>query len=261
VLTATGASVATWQSPAVLVPLDGLIASGSNWSVDPTARFTFTGISPNRLLELVTVTTPFGGTGLTLAIGDTNKVLVTNGADGTTPMNITKSAPTGDFVGTTDSQGLTNKTLTDSTNNVVARGVFSASGTNTVSVYAAANPSVGQVLTATGTSTATWQNSATGSTSYTITNVSSTPFAVTSGHEFLTVDTTSLAITLNLPQIAGLGKKIYQIIDGGGVSSVRNIVVNPFAGDTINGFTSLTMSSNYMAVSLVNDTTTKWYVY
>jgi len=129
---------------------NGLTSVGSVWSVDPTARFTFSGSE----LELATVPTTYGGTGLVLAGGDTNKVLVT---DGTNPMTIVKSAPTGDFVGTSDSQALTDKTLTSNTNNIISRALWANSGAGSVSVYAAAVPSTGQVLTATNATTATWQ--------------------------------------------------------------------------------------------------------
>lgn len=54
----------------------------------------------------------------------------------------------------------TNKTITDSTNNVMAKSLKSA--TTTVDVSAATAPSSGQVLTATGTTTATWQTPASG---------------------------------------------------------------------------------------------------
>ncbi len=60
------------------------------------------------------------------------------------------------LVGTDTTQALTNKTLTDSTNNITARSLKSA--TTTVDVSAAAAPSTGQILTATGSTTATWQN-------------------------------------------------------------------------------------------------------
>lgn len=53
------------------------------------------------------------------------------------------------------SQALTNKTITSSTNNVTATGLFSA--TTTVNVSAATAPTTGQVLTATSGTTATWQ--------------------------------------------------------------------------------------------------------
>lgn len=52
-------------------------------------------------------------------------------------------------------QSLTNKTITDSTNNVMAKSLKSA--TTTVDVSAATAPSTGQVLTATDSTHATWQ--------------------------------------------------------------------------------------------------------
>ena len=53
---------------------------------------------------------------------------------------------------------LLNKTITDATNDVTASSLFSDNGLNTVSVVAAANPTVGQVLTATSATAATWQS-------------------------------------------------------------------------------------------------------
>ena len=67
---------------------------------------------------------------------------------------VTHSA-TGAIVGTTNSQALTNKTITDSTNNVTARSLKSA--TTTIAIDSASAPGVGQVLTATSSTTATWQ--------------------------------------------------------------------------------------------------------
>lgn len=52
---------------------------------------------------------------------------------------------------------LTNKTIVDSTNNVAARALVVGSGAGTVSTFAAAAPTVGQVLTATGSGAASWQ--------------------------------------------------------------------------------------------------------
>ena len=66
-------------------------------------------------------------------------------------------------VGDTSTQTLTNKTLTDATNTITANGLRSA--TTTVSVSSATAPSSGQVLTATGSTTATWQTPTTGGTS------------------------------------------------------------------------------------------------
>jgi hypothetical protein len=59
------------------------------------------------------------------------------------------------LVGRATTDTLTNKTITDSTNNVTANGLRTATGT--VSVSGATAPSAGEVLTATDATTATWQ--------------------------------------------------------------------------------------------------------
>jgi hypothetical protein len=61
------------------------------------------------------------------------------------------------LVGTDLTQTLTNKTLTNNTNDVTARALWSGSGAGSVSTYAATAPTTGQVLTATSATTATWQ--------------------------------------------------------------------------------------------------------
>ena len=59
------------------------------------------------------------------------------------------------IVGHNNTQTLTNKTITDSTNNVMASSLKSA--TTTVSVSSATAPSANQALIATNSTTATWQ--------------------------------------------------------------------------------------------------------
>lgn len=93
-----------------------------------------------------------GGTSLSSLTA--NRFLVGNGVG---PVDLTKVVPVGDVVGTTDSQALTNKTMTDASNDIVARGLWYGSGSAYVSTYASAAPSVGYVLTATSATTATWQ--------------------------------------------------------------------------------------------------------
>lgn len=55
-------------------------------------------------------------------------------------------------------QTLTNKTMTSNTNNITASGLFTGSGSGTVSISAATAPTAGQLLVATSGSTATWQS-------------------------------------------------------------------------------------------------------
>jgi hypothetical protein len=63
---------------------------------------------------------------------------------------------TGDVVGTTDSQLLTNKTITDVSNNVAAKSLHSS--TTVVDVSGSAAPSIGQSLIALSDTEATWQS-------------------------------------------------------------------------------------------------------
>ena len=103
-------------------------------------------------LDINTVAVPYGGTG--------NTALTSNGVlvgQGTAALNTSKMAPGGDFVGSTDTQVLTNKTLISPTNTVVAEGLFTNSGNNMVSTLAAVAPTSGEVLMATSGTTATWQ--------------------------------------------------------------------------------------------------------
>lgn len=121
---------------------DDILNSTVDIDVDETQ------IPINNLLGTLDVSG--GGTGVTtLTAGN---VLVGNGI---LPVLTTKPAPTGDFVGTTDTQILTNKTITDVTNIVVATDLRTTTGV--VNVSAAAAPSIGQVLTATSSTAANWQ--------------------------------------------------------------------------------------------------------
>jgi len=216
--------------------------------VDSTPRFTFTG----NELDLATVTVPYGGTGQTTLTS--NGVLI---GDSTNPVDTSKQAPVGDFVGTTDTQTLTNKVITDNTNNVTARALFSDSGGNTVSTYASPNPTSGQVLMATSSTTATWQTLP----SYTRTVVNVPSYDVLSTDDYLAVIyTTTGEPTLNLPQISSVGKKIYKIIDEGGNAQTNNITINAFAGDTIVGQSSVLIDGDYNSIFLYNDEVNGWFI-
>ncbi len=98
-----------------------------------------------------------GGTGVTNLTA--NRFLTGNG---TLPVLTNKVVPSGNVVGTSDNQILTNKSLTSPTNDIVARALFTDSGANTVSTYLSNTPVSGQVLMATGSSTATWQTLSSG---------------------------------------------------------------------------------------------------
>ena len=74
----------------------------------------------------------------------------------TTTKNITFPNSSDTLVGKATSDIMTNKTITDTTNNVAANSLKSA--TTLVNVAAATAPSSGQLLIATSSTTATWQN-------------------------------------------------------------------------------------------------------
>lgn len=93
-----------------------------------------------------------GGTGVTTLAPNT--FLSANGAGAVVT---TFATPSSAVVGISDTQTLTNKTATASTNNITARAIFVGSGAGSVSTFAAVAPTAGQVLTATSASTATWQ--------------------------------------------------------------------------------------------------------
>lgn len=94
-----------------------------------------------------------GGTSLnTLTLG---RFLVGNGIGA---VDLTKVVPSGDVVGTIDTQILTNKTAIDASNNLISRGLWYGSGSGFVSTYASGTPSIGDVLVATSATTADWQS-------------------------------------------------------------------------------------------------------
>jgi len=101
---------------------------------------------------------------LSVANGGTGTTSLTSGnvliGDGTNAVTTTKSAPTGDFVGTSDTQTLTSKTIVDSSSNVAARTLVASDGAVLIDISASGEPTTGQVLKATSNTTATWQTDA-----------------------------------------------------------------------------------------------------
>lgn len=98
----------------------------------------------------------------------------------------------------TSTDTLTNKTITGTTNTVAAKSLLSA--TTNVDVFAAAAPTIGQVLTATSGTAATWQTpAATGiSTLNTLTAATQTFAVGTTGSDFNISSATSTH-TFNIP--------------------------------------------------------------
>lgn len=142
-----------WQSSLVLQP--GVHVQAFNVNLQSISN---NPISANELLYGVGANT-YGTTSLTSA----GRALLDDAtaADQRTTLGLgtiaTLSAPSGDIVGTTDVQTLTNKTLLDSTNTIGATHLV-ASGGSTIQLNTTPQPTLGQVLVATSASSASWQS-------------------------------------------------------------------------------------------------------
>jgi hypothetical protein len=97
------------------------------------------------------------------------------------------------------------------------------------------------------------------------TSISSTPVTLTyADRGTIAVDHTATApVVLNLPQISALTsaeRTEYYIVDTGLNAETNSITINAFAGDTINGATSVTLNSDGESIILATKGTTKWFI-
>lgn len=150
VLTATNEYNAMWldPTPGNLISGPGIKVEHDIISVEITPRLSLSG----NKLDLSTIQVAKGGTGRTTLPQD--KVLIGNGNE----IDVSREAPTSDFVGTTDKQTLRHKTLTSNTNDVTAKSLFTNSGGNTISISDGDAPKYGHVLTAISSTEAVWKH-------------------------------------------------------------------------------------------------------
>lgn len=182
----------------------------------------------------------------------------------------TEDAPSGDIVGTTDIQTLTNKTLLSTTNTIGATHLMATSG-STIQVNTSTAPNVGQALIATSSTAASWQNALTGPGSST--NNAITKFSGTDGQ---TVQNSGVLIdgsnnmsgitTLTATNLSGTISTVAQpnITSVGTLSSlsVAGDITLTTAGSTVDGVdltatvaaypTNLTSLTNSIVSQLVN---------
>jgi hypothetical protein len=144
-----------------------VLSAGANTDVLTLAAGVPSWSSASTLATVLSAGNTTGGSDIVISnVGDTLNFLRTNtltidAASMGSNNTVTLPDPTSNdsFVYENLSQTLTNKTISSNTNNVISRELWVGSGASSVSTYAAVAPVSGQVLRATGTSTATWQDS------------------------------------------------------------------------------------------------------
>jgi hypothetical protein len=231
---------------------DGTLNSSAvGGALDPTL-VALAAYNTNGILAQTAADT-FAGRTIT---GTTNRIAVTNG-------NGVAGNPTldigSDVVTLTSAQALTNKTITDATNNVTANGLRSA--TTTVGVSAATAPSANQILRATSGTAATWQDLSAANTSFSNTT---SGYAATTVQAALDENAGLLMATGTLaarPTAATAGNRAlyYATDDNGGTlyrssgSSWQQIgaSINQTGGAQLG---SATLASNYTNQSEVSET-------
>ena len=95
-----------------------------------------------------------------------------------------------------------------------------------------------------------------GSGSLTYTNVAATPYIVLTTDQYLSVDSSGGAITVELPNAATLGK-VYVVKDRTGSAAANNITVTTVGGAVnIDAATTFVMNTAYEAISIIGNGTT-----
>jgi hypothetical protein len=93
--------------------------------------------------------------------------------------------------------------------------------------------------------------SATGVSTFNYTSVTTTPYVVLSTDDFLGVTTSSLAITIELPNAPATGRT-YIVKDATGNAVIHNITITTVGGSVlIDGATSFIMNSAYESASFL----------
>lgn len=97
---------------------------------------------------------------------------------------------------------------------------------------------------------------ATGTTNLTYTNVNTTPYVVLSTDEYLSVDSSGGAITVQLPNAATLGR-VWIIKDRTGSAATHNITVTTVGGAVnIDGATTFVMNTNFESINVIGNGST-----
>jgi len=157
-VTVGGTGAATHTSGNVLVGAG--TSAVTSTKAAPTGDFVGTTDTQTLTNKTVSTGSTWSGNVIGVAVGGTGAATHTSGnvlvGAGTSAVTSTKAAPTGAFVGTTDTQTLTNKTITGTTNTVRATQL-ATTGSDVVVSSSSAPAGAGYVLTTTGATAASWQ--------------------------------------------------------------------------------------------------------
>jgi hypothetical protein len=119
---------------------------------------------------------------------------------------LTLPSSTDTLVGRSTTDTLTNKTATDNTNNILSRGLWVGSGSSSISTYAASAPTTGQVLTASSSTTATWQTPAAAITSLNALISGTQTFATGSSGTDFSISSSGSTHTFNIPDASATNR-------------------------------------------------------
>jgi hypothetical protein len=80
-------------------------------------------------------------------------------------------------------------------------------------------------------------------------------------YDYYQFDTTSGAVTINMPTITSGYKRVFNLSDAVGIAGTNNITIQANGGNTINGTGTNVINTNYGSVKLVSDCNNKWLKY
>ncbi len=239
------------------VSIAGTPTSGQILSATSGTSASWSNLTDSLIVGVITV--PHGGTGASTLTA--NRFLV--GA-GTSPVDLTKVVPSGVVVGTTDTQTITNKTLTVSDGNLVE--AISLRGVEPTATL----PVVDQVLISTGSTTASWQfisdSSITGVIS--VTHGGTGSATLTSNKVLVGAGTSAVDLSKDAPSGAFVGTSDTQMITNKTLLAVTNTIEAtslravsletspPAIGEVLIADTSTTASWQFISDSSITGTIT-----
>lgn len=168
--------------------------------------------------------------------------------------NIGSVTPSGGVVnivgdGTVLSSSGSGSTLTFTSTAV--RTAPTSSGTATASGNAITFVGAGGITTSASGSTVTITGAGSGTVTLNYTAVSSSPYVVQATDDFLGVDTSTIAITIQLPDAPATGRT-YVVKDATGNAITHNMTVTTVGGAVlIDGATSVIMNTNYESLQFL----------